>query len=39
MYFTGVSGTSAWAGMYVTQVCFHTNVHICEHICICDDSG
>ena len=22
MHFTGVVGTSAWAGMYVTQVCF-----------------
>ena len=28
---TGVLGTSALAGVYVTQVCFHTNVHICEH--------
>ena len=28
---TGVLGTSAWAGVYVTQVCFYTNVHICEH--------
>jgi len=27
----GVLGTSAWAGVYVTQVCFYTNVHICEH--------
>jgi len=31
MHFTGVLGTSAWADMYVTQVCFYTNVHICEH--------
>jgi len=31
MHFTGVLGTSAWAGLYVTQVCFYTNVHICEH--------
>ena len=31
MHFTGVLGTSAWAGVYVTQVCFYTNVHICEH--------
>jgi len=31
MHFTGVLGTSAWAGVYVTQVCFNTNVHICEH--------
>ena len=31
MHFTGVSGTNAWAGVYVTQVCFYTNVHICEH--------
>jgi len=28
---TGVLGTSAWGGVYVTQVCFYTNVHICEH--------
>jgi len=28
---TGVLGTSAWAGVYVTQVCFYTNVHIFEH--------
>jgi len=28
---TGVLGTSARAGVYVTQVCFYTNVHICEH--------
>ena len=27
----GVLGTSAWAGVYVTQVCFYTNVHMCEH--------
>ena len=31
MHFTGVLGTSAWAGVYVTQVCFYTNVHIYEH--------
>jgi len=31
MHFTGVLGTSAWAGVYVTQVCFYTNVHGCEH--------
>ena len=30
MHFTGVLGTSAWVGVYVTQVCFYTNVHICE---------
>ena len=24
-------GTRAWAGAYVAQVCFYTNVHICEH--------
>jgi len=42
MHFTGVLGTSAWAGVYVTQVCFYTNIHICDtlaagcaHICIC----
>ena len=28
---TGFLGTSAWAGVYVTQVWFYTNVHICEH--------
>jgi len=27
---TGVLGTSAWAGVYATQVCFYANVHICE---------
>ena len=39
---TGVLGTSAWEGVYVTQVCFYTNVHICDtlaagcaHMCIC----
>jgi len=36
---TGVLGTSACAGMYVTQVFFETNVHICEHtrcsVCTC----
>jgi len=31
MHFTGVVGTSAWAGVYVTQVSFNTNVRICEH--------
>ena len=31
MHFTGVLGTSAWAVVYVTQVYFYTNVHICEH--------
>ena len=31
MHFTGVLGTSAWAGVYVTQVYFYTSVHICEH--------
>ena len=31
MHFTGVLGTSAWAGVYVTQEYFYTNVHICEH--------
>ena len=42
MHFTGVVGTSAWVGVYVTQVCFYTNVHICDtlaagcaHMCIC----
>ena len=28
---TGVLDTSALAGVYVTQVCFYTNVHICKH--------
>jgi len=36
---TGVLGTSAWAGVYVTQVFFYTNVHIGEHtrcrVCTC----
>ena len=39
---TGVLGTSAWAGVYVTQVCFYANVHICDtltagcsHVCVC----
>ena len=34
--------TSAWAGVYVTQVCSYTNVHMCDtlavgcaHMCIC----
>ena len=27
-HFTGVVGTSAWAGVYVTQVCFYTNVFL-----------
>ena len=31
MHFTGVFSTTAWAGVYATQVCFYTNVHICEH--------
>ena len=42
MHFTGVVGTSAWVGVYITQVCFYTNVHICDtlaagcaHMCIC----
>jgi len=39
---TGVLGTSTWEGVYVTQVCFYTNVHICDtltagraHVCVC----
>ena len=39
---TGVVGTSAWEGVYVTQVCFYTNVHICDtltagcaRVCVC----
>jgi len=39
MHFTGVLGISALAGVYVTQVCFYTNVHICQHtrcrLCTC----
>jgi len=31
MHFTGVLSTSVWAVVYVTQVYFYTNVHICEH--------
>ena len=30
MRFTGVVSTSAWAGVYVAQVCFYNNVHICD---------
>jgi len=39
---TDVLGTSAWEGVYVTQVCFYSNVHICDtltagcaHVCVC----
>ena len=42
VHFTGVLGTSAWAGVYVTQVCFYTNEHICDtltagcaRVCVC----
>ena len=28
---TGVLDTSAWAGVYATQVCFYVNIHICQH--------
>jgi len=42
MHFTGVWGTSAWAGAYVTQVCFTTTYTSantlaadCAHMCIC----
>ena len=41
MHFTGVLGTSAWAGVYVTQVCFiHQRTHLrtqslqVVHICV-----
>ena len=34
MHFTGVVGTSAWAGVYVAQVCFYTNVHICDTLAV-----
>ena len=30
---TGGLDNSAWAGVYITQVCFYANVHICEHTC------
>jgi len=30
MHLTGVLGTNAWAGVYVTQVRFNTDVHICN---------
>jgi len=30
LHFTGVLGISALAGVYVTQMCFYTNVHICD---------
>ena len=39
---TGVLDTSAWEGVYVTQVCFYTKVRICDtltvgcaHMCVC----
>ena len=42
LHFKGVLGTSAWAGMYVTQVCFYTKYIStntlsagCAHMCIC----
>ena len=46
---TGVLGTSAWEGVYVTQVYFYTNVHIrdtltagyahvCMYICVYMDA-
>ena len=42
MHFTGLLGTSAWAGVYVTQVCFlHQRTHLrthslkVVHICVC----
>jgi len=42
IHFTSVVGTSAWVGVYVTQVCFYTNIHLCDtlapgcaHMCIC----
>jgi len=31
MHFTDVLSTSAWAGVYITRVCFYTNLHTCEH--------
>ena len=31
IHLAGVLATSARAGVYVTQVCFYTNVHFCEH--------
>ena len=39
MHLTSVVGTSAWVGVYIAQVCFYTNVHICNTLaagmCIC----
>ena len=39
---TGILGPSAWEGVYVTKVCFYTNVQICDtltagcaHVCVC----
>jgi len=31
LHATGVLDTSAWEGVYATQVRFYANVHICEH--------
>jgi len=38
---TDVLGTSVWEGVHVTQVCFYTNIHICDtltagcaHVCV-----
>ena len=42
MHFTGVLGTSAWAGVFVTQVVLtptHTSANTlaagCAHMCVC----
>ena len=28
LHFTGVLGTSAWVGEYVTRISFYTNIHM-----------
>ena len=37
MHFTGVLGTSAWAGVYITQVhvCVYRCMYICMYMYIC----
>jgi len=35
MHFTGVLGTNAWAGVYVTQVCFTPTYTSAWALCIC----
>ena len=38
----GVLGTNVWDGVYVTHVCFYTNIYICDtltvgcaRVCVC----